>query len=55
MAAREILNIKIENAKVYGPATDLNYNLTDEINKVQIYSNFVAYQCNGCSTAPLTQ
>lgn len=55
MAAREISNIKIENAKVYGPATDLSYNLTDEINKVKIYSNFVAYQCNGFSTAPLTQ
>ena len=55
MAAREISNIKIENAEVYGLATDLNYNLTDEIDKAQTYSNFVAYQYNGCSTTPLTQ
>ena len=50
-----ISNIKIENAKVYGTATELNYDLTNNNVKNQIYSNFVAYQCNGCSTAPLTQ
>ena len=50
-----ISNIKIENAKVYGTATEPNYDLTNNNVKNQIYSNFVAYQCNGCSTAPLTQ
>ena len=40
---------------MYGPAIELNFDLTNESDKSQLYSNFVAYQCNGCSTAPLTQ
>ena len=55
VAASLISNIKIENAKVYGTTTELNYDLTNNNDKNQIYSNFVAYHCNGCSTAPLTQ
>ena len=55
IAADIISNIKVENAKVYGTATELNYDLTKNNDKNQIYSNFVADHCNGCSTAPLTQ
>ena len=55
IAAKSLSNIKIENAKVYGTATELNYDLTNHNDQSQLYSNFVAYQCNGCSTAPLTQ
>ena len=55
IAAGIISNIKIENAKVYGTATELNYDLTNNNDKNQIFSNFVAYHCNGCSTAPVTQ
>ena len=53
IAATTISNIKIENAKIYGPATTVNYDLTDNNDKNQIYSNFVSYWCSGCSTAPL--
>ena len=55
IAAAVISNIKIENAKVYGTATELNYDLTSNNDQLQLYSNFVAYQCDGCSTANLTQ
>ena len=55
IAAQKISNIKIKNAKVYGTVTELNYDLTDNNNKSQLYSNFVAFHCNDCSTAPLTQ
>ena len=55
MMLKLLSNIKIENAKVYGTATELNYDLTNNNDKSQLYSNFVAFQCDGCSTAPLTQ
>ena len=55
IAATAISNIKIENAKIYGPATTVTYDLTDNNDKNQIYSNFVSYACNGCSVAPLFQ
>ena len=40
---------------MYCPAIELNFDLTNESEKSQLYSNFVAYQCNGCSTEPFTQ
>ena len=49
LAARNISHIKIENAKVYGPATESNFDFTNESDKSQLYSNFAAYQCNVCS------
>ena len=56
LAAKLIKSVKFEN-------TSTNYSLTGkleyEVNKNDelhiLYEMFLAYQCNGCSTAPLSQ
>ena len=42
------------NSNRYSVGNDLEFKLTKIDQKHQIYKQFVAYNCNGCSIAPLT-
>ena len=56
IATQKISNVKLENvAQIYSVISTMEFNLTKEDDKYQMYKNFVAYVCSGCSAAPLTQ
>ena len=51
-----IQSIKFENTtSTYSLTTKLEYDYKNHDEKTMLYKMFVAYNCNGCSTAPLTQ
>ena len=56
LAAKMIQSIKFENATLtYSLTWKHEYNYKNEDEKNILYKMFIAYNCNGCSTAPLTQ
>ena len=56
LAAKMIQSIKFENAtSTYSLTGKLEYSYKNEDEKNILYKMFSAYNCNGCSTAPLTQ
>ena len=51
-----IQSIKFEKAtSTYSLAGKLEYNYKNEHEKDMLYRIFIAYNCNGCTIAPLTQ
>ena len=55
LAAKMIQNIKFENTtSTYSLTGKLEYDYKNHDEKTMLYKMFVAYNCNGCSTAPLT-
>ena len=51
-----IQSIKFENTtSTYSLTGKLEYDYKNHDEKTMLYKMFVAYNCNGCSTAPLTQ
>ena len=56
LVAKMIQSIKFENTtSTYSLTGKLEYNYKNEDEKNILYKMFTAYNCNGCSTAPLTQ
>ena len=56
LAAKMIQSIKFENATLtYSLTWKHEYNYKNEDEKNILYKMFIAYNCNGCSTAPLIQ
>ena len=56
LAAKMIQSIKFENTtSTYSLTGKLEYDYKNHDEKTMLYKMFVAYNCNGCSTAPLTQ
>ena len=56
LAAKMIQSIKFENkTSTYCLTGKLEYNYKNEDEKNILCKMFIAYNCNGCSTAPLTQ
>ena len=55
LAAHNIQSLMLENAiSTYSITGMLEYNINNEYDKHTSYSMFVAYNCNGCSAAPIT-
>ena len=55
LAAKMIQSIKFQNTtSTYNLTGKLEYNYKNEDEKNILYKMFIAYSCNGCSTAPLT-
>ena len=46
LASTLIKNVELENASN-------NYSLSNNVDEQQLYKQFVAYNCKGCSSAPL--
>ena len=56
LAARNIQSITLENVtNTYSVTGTLEYNIDNKDDKHLLYAMFVAYNCNGCSAASLTQ
>ena len=56
LVAKMIQSIKFENTtSTYSLTGKLEYNYKNEDEKNILCKMFIAYNCNGCSTAPLTQ
>ena len=56
LAGKMIQSIKFENTtSTYSLTGKLEYDYKNHDEKTMVYTMFVAYNCNGCSTAPLTQ
>ena len=56
LAANMIQSIKFDNTiSTYSLTGKLEYNYKNEDEKSILYKMFIAYNCNGCSTEPLTQ
>ena len=56
LAAKMIQSIKFENTtSTYSLTGKLEYNYKNQDGKDMFYRMFIAYNCNGCTTAPLTQ
>ena len=56
LAAKYAQLLALENASTtYSLTGQLEYNVSNEDNKHWLYQMFVAYYCEGCSAAPLTQ
>ena len=56
LAAKMIQSIKFGNTtSTYSLTGKLEYDYKNHDEKTMLYKMFVAYNCNGCSTAPLTQ
>ena len=56
LAAKFIQALTLENASTtYSLTRQLKYNISNEDDKHWLYKMFVAYYCDGCSMAPLTQ
>ena len=56
LAAKMIESIKFENTtSTYSLTGKLEYDCKNRDKKTMLYKMFVAYNCNGCSTAPLMQ
>ena len=56
LAAKPISTVKLENdAQIYSVVSTMNYDLTEVDDKQIMYKKFVAFNCDGCPSAPLTQ
>ena len=56
LAAKYAQLLALENASTtYSLTGQLEYNVSNEDDKHWLYQMFVAYYCEGCSAAPLTQ
>ena len=56
LAAKTVQSLTIENASnTYSLTGTLELNIDNEDDKHLLYQMFVAYNCDGCSAAPLTQ
>ena len=56
LAAKFMQALTLENASTtYSLTGQLEYNISNDDDKHWLYEMFVAYYCNGCSMAPLTQ
>ena len=56
LAARNVQSITLENVtNTYSVTGMLECNIDNEDDKHSLHVMFVAYNCNGCSAAPLTQ
>ena len=56
LAPNMIQSIKFENStSTYSLTGKLEYDYKNHDESTMLYKMFVAYNCNGCSTAPLTQ
>ena len=56
LAAKMVQSFKFENAtSTYSLTWKLEYNYKNRDEKNILYKMFVAYNCNDCSTAPLTE
>ena len=56
LAAHLIQSVKFQNAsKAYTLTGKISYDIDNKDEKYRMYKIFVAYQCNGCTFAPLTQ
>ena len=56
LAERNVQLVKLENVtNTYNVTGTLEYNIDNEDDKHPLYAIFVAYNCNGCSAALLTQ
>ena len=56
LAAKYVQLFALENASAtYSLTGELEYNISNEDNEHWLYRMFVAYYCEGCSTAQLTQ
>ena len=56
LAAKYVQLLALENASTtYSLTGQLEYNVSNEDDKHWLYQMFVAYYCEGCSAAPLTQ
>ena len=55
LAAKYIQSIKISNfTEIYSLINEKKYNLSNSTQKHLLYKQFVAWSCNCCSSAPLT-
>ena len=55
LASTYIQSIEIEKvSNTYSSANELNHDINDKTNKYLLYTQFVAWYCDGCSVAPLT-
>ena len=56
LAAHLIESVKFQNAsKAYTLTGKISYDINNKDEKYLMYKTFVAYQCNGCTFAPLTE
>ena len=56
LAAKTMQSLTIENASsTYSLTKIWELNIDNEDDKYQLYSMFIAYNCDGCSAEPLTQ
>ena len=55
LAAKSIKSAKLSNfTEIYSLTNEKNYGIDNLTQKHLLYKHFVAWSCNGCSTAPLT-
>ena len=55
LKSTKIQPLKIENALItYALTREIKYDVDDADNVYWLYVQFVAFSCNGCSIAPLT-
>ena len=55
LAAKYIKSVKLTNfTEIYSLTNEKKYDMNNLIQKHLLYKKFVAWTCNGCSTAPLT-
>ena len=55
VAAQKIKSLKIENASwTYALTNETKYGIDDVADAYWLYAQFVAFVCNGCTIAPLT-
>ena len=54
VAARTIKSVKLSNfTEIYSLRNEKKYDIDNLTQKYLLYKQFVAWSCNGCSTAPL--
>ena len=55
LAAKTIKSVKLSNfTEIYSLTNEKKYDIDNLTQKHLLYKQFVAWSCNGCSTAPLT-
>ena len=55
LAAKTIKSVKLSNfTEIYSLKNEKKYDIDNSTQKHLLYKPFVAWSCNGCSTAPLT-
>ena len=55
MVAKTIKSVKLSNfTEIYSLKNEKKYDIDNLTQKYLLYKQFVAWSCNGCSTAPMT-